>query len=113
VVTEALHVATATVLPVATELGATALPVATELGATGTAGMATIATADMARIGQALVSPAAKSAGARCGVWDTFAVDGIETSLGAANSKGAFRHALRGQRRRAVCCLVASAHSPT
>jgi hypothetical protein len=47
------------------------------IGATATADIATTATA---RIGPtAMESSAAKSAGARCGVQGTFAVDGIET----------------------------------
>ena len=61
---------------------ATALPVATGIGATATAGMAAMATADTATavIGRVMESSAAKSAGARCGVQATFAVDGyIET----------------------------------
>ena len=68
----ALHVVTATALPVATELGATALPVPTKSGATATADMAT------ARIGPASESLAVKCAGAPCGVSGTFAVAGIE-----------------------------------
>ena len=67
-------------------LGATAIA---GTGATGTAGIAVMAIADTAtaRIGPtAMESPAAKSAGARCGAQGTFAVNGsIETTqaLGA------------------------------
>ena len=74
-VTAALHAATATALPVATGLGATAIA---GIGATATADIAAMATADMATagIGPDMELPAAKCAGAHCGVQGTFAAMG-------------------------------------